>query len=429
MGRPERILGAATGKETKRFQQGVKILNGILKGNRWVRPSCGVVFTWHVPKRVMDRKLIAALDDLHYCQGTPSESMYAEVVRKTPSFHELWTAFVNRMPKVLRNAGAKRISMSAEVSQEPHPQSKMHLHIAASVADVYNSSLTFDCAEDIMLYDAAPDIQRCTKKGEKSFEAAHAYLQIPKTGKIISESNWEYPTAFICKPQWVTTWLAKRKITTDAAKSITAVQRTKVRRTIQDITDVENIEREEFAKKVKTDVEAGFDTLDFPMKHFPEIDEWKLQFAPGTKEKKRRFNCLVLHGKSKLGKTELAVSLFGRDQTLVVDCENALEPLLKGFSMLKHKAILFDECNANMVARHKKVFQSTIHGAWLGQSKCQQHAYQVFLWGVPLIVCTNEWIEEADPPLDKAKKEWLEDNCTYIRILEKVYVEDSTEKT
>lgn len=44
----------------------------------------------------------------------------------------------------------------------------------------------------------------------------------------------------------------------------------------------------------------------------------------------------------------------------------------------------------------------------LGQSPTQQHAYQIFAYAIPMIVCTNIWSREADP--------WLDANSIYIAV-------------
>ena len=55
-----------------------------------------------------EQGLFDALDKLREHQGTRLEAQCVEDVLKVHSFHEHWVAFINRMPKVMNNAGASR---------------------------------------------------------------------------------------------------------------------------------------------------------------------------------------------------------------------------------------------------------------------------------------------------------------------------------
>ena len=48
----------------------------------------------------------------------------------------------------------------------------------------------------------------------------------------------------------------------------------------------------------------------------------------------------------------------------------------------------------------------------LGQSPTQQHAYTIFVYAIPLIVCTNIWCHE-DP--------WLQANSIYVEVDSKLW--------
>ena len=51
---------------------------------------------------------------------------------------------------------------------------------------------------------------------------------------------------------------------------------------------------------------------------------------------------MVLHGRSRTGKSRWARSIFGEDQTLVIDCQHAAHPDLREFRRQKHKVLLLD---------------------------------------------------------------------------------------
>lgn len=115
---------------------------------------------------------------------------------------------------------------------------------------------------------------------------------------------------------------------------------------------------------------------------------------------------LVLYGPSGTGKTELAKSLFGEGNTLVVDSENAATPSFREFDRSVHRAVVFDECaGASFILANKKVMQAHRDGAKLGKSPTGAWEYEVSLWRIPLICTTNHW-----PPtgLSPADQDWID---------------------
>jgi hypothetical protein len=59
-----------------------------------------------------------------------------------------------------------------------------------------------------------------------------------------------------------------------------------------------------------------------------------------------------------------------------------------------------------MVIKNKEAFQAGLSPVMLGQSQCNEHSYACWLYGVPLIVSTNDWMVGAKPHDQK----WLDAN-------------------
>jgi hypothetical protein len=128
---------------------------------------------------------------------------------------------------------------------------------------------------------------------------------------------------------------------------------------------------------------------------------------------------------SDYGKSRLARSLSGVEQTLVVDILNAEYPNLKSYRRGQHKAILMDEMRApDFIVRNKKALQSHIDGVELGQSPTQQFLYSVFLWRTPSIITTNNHDLDKLTPIDR---EWVEANAVPVCISEPVWEEKPKE--
>ena len=117
------------------------------------------------------------------------------------------------------------------------------------------------------------------------------------------------------------------------------------------------------------------------------------------------------------GKTRYAVNLFGSSRTLVMPCQGVTAPDLRTFSRSEHKAIVMDEADYQMVIGNKALFQSGLEQVSLGQSTCNAHVFQVWLYAVPLIVSCNEWMEGADAN----ERAWLDKNSVVVNVTEPLW--------
>ena len=73
-----------------------------------------------------------------------------------------------------------------------------------------------------------------------------------------------------------------------------------------------------------------------------------------------RFRMLVLRGESMSGKSSFANSLFGKENTLLVNCQRLQSelPSLRDFDESKHCCIVFDESVHMQVFNNKNLFQT-----------------------------------------------------------------------
>eukprot|EP00975_Prorocentrum_lima_P001901 412853-Prorocentrum_lima.AAC.1 len=83
---------------------------------------------------------------------------------------------------------------------------------------------------------------------------------------------------------------------------------------------------------------------------------------PESAQPPARFPFLVLIGESCTGKTQFALSLYGRETTYYINVQSADEPNLKDYQRCRHTAILMDEATPKFVVRHKALFQANSEG-------------------------------------------------------------------
>ena len=119
-----------------------------------------------------------------------------------------------------------------------------------------------------------------------------------------------------------------------------------------------------------------------------------------------------------MGKTRYAVALYGKNKTLVLSCQGVRSPKLKEFRRHKHSCV-FDEADHAMVFGNKQIFQAGLDDITLGQSTCNEHAYRVWLYAVPLIVSTNDWLLGAS----EEQIAWLSQNSVVLNVTEPMWLE------
>ena len=91
---------------------------------------------------------------------------------------------------------------------------------------------------------------------------------------------------------------------------------------------------------------------------------------------------------------------------------------MKDFKRSQHKAIAFDEADEKYVLSHIQTFAAGLGDVALGQSATMSYKYQVWLYGVAMIMCTNVW-REAE--LGEGDREWLEKNSILIQVAGPMY--------
>ena len=268
-----------------------------------------------------------------------------------------------------------------------------------------------------------PQVEPCAAKGRacgKAIQRGHAYCQVEKVGRICNWSSFRVTEHFAGQAAWLVPWWQMRKLTTRAFKRevlrFRALNAQKLFEAIEFIASTEAEQKDrDLQKELQVKIASGLK----PFLHFPEIATWKASYDTEHIGKVPRFKFLVLSGDSRHGKTQLAKSLFGVDHTLVLDCQQVEEPNLRRFDRRVHKAIVFDEISPLCVAKNKVMFQASIEGVDCGQTKTSIYAYWRFLYGVPLIVCTNEWID-ALPDEQRGEHgkaiDWLVKNQVHVAI-------------
>ena len=234
------------------------------------------------------------------------------------------------------------------------------------------------------------------------------------------ESNFNAPQAFLIKGDWIVDWWRKEKLGMEKAQDELA--RWKVnncKRWVQEILWTERKRDEIASLKERFEVREQLKLAFAQFRNFPKINDWMQFYKRQHWGKLSRFRFLVLVGPSKMGKTNLALSLFGVHYTFVSQCTGTITPYLAGYSRRHHKAILLDEAQPELVLAHKQLFQANVDGALVGNSTTGCYANYYWLYQVPLIISTNRWFTEEE--LEKEDNKWLKENSIVVTITAPVW--------
>ena len=154
-------------------------------------------------------------------------------------------------------------------------------------------------------------------------------------------------------------------------------------------------------------------------RNFPLWKSWLDQ----QKRVMLRQNAFVLTGPSKMGKSQFLFHTLlsdARDNVLLVNCMNVLDPDLREFALGRRTAIIFDEGGPEMIQRHRDLFQAPRRDIKLAHSATGCYCYSVNLWRVKLVVTCNRCYEQLEK-LARADRQWVEANAVALEVTQPMW--------
>ena len=183
-------------------------------------------------------------------------------------------------------------------------------------------------------------------------------------------------------------------------------------RLIEVVRAVQRMENEQAEREEREERLCRLETQLGAFRGHPKIDEFIMQYRAAKEAAPRwRFKFLLLRGRTRMGKSQKAMSLFGIKHTLIVNCQG-LESALPSLRLVSEdtRCIVFDEISAKQVLANKMVFQAGPWPVTLGQSACGQHAYSLNLYAMPMVCCSNDFQTTTAHGLSEDAAAWLEEN-------------------
>ena len=352
-----------------------------------------------------------------------------EQVKSLSVVHDSWTDFQMFLRKLKEvslwgeESNCMELSLHAE---EP----RWHFHVVVSNVRQQRSDRQQGAVvvpkEGLQRLAPHPDVKVCYARG-RSAEAAcqrlHSYCQWPKRGSVFTKTNYPRGVEFVCRASWTLAAWQVRKLSYRAARKEIISNRDSVEQSLAKIQAVWDAEVMEFMRSRKAMAVLQAEGRLKKFKTIYAVECWRDRYSRsiflGGLE--TRFPFLVLEGESKYGKTRFACSLWGIHQTFVAQCQGVTQPSLAGYDPRVHQVIVLDEPSRELVDSCKVFLQASLEGTELYQSPTQRFTRWVWVYGVPIIVCTNEWLKDEE---DDANAEWIRKNSVHIRVTDYLWQRD-----
>ena len=347
-----------------------------------------------------------------------------DMIRKSEFYNELWKSFKSFIVHLLGKHQWPQISITMEVTKKRKKSHNLvHFHAAFSDHRCYhrNRGTNF-----YVFAGSKPHWEPLHARGERQADRArsrlHYYIMAPKVGTVFEDANWHRGRDYQVQAESIMNLWRLQKLTHEAAKA--ELIKCRVQGTERCLREVEVLQREEMQVRLRAEWLEVMQMLpQKPFRVLPEVEAWKVK-ALELYGKVGRFKFLVLNGPSQVGKTRFAQALFGMRSSLIVSCQNVQVPNLRAYRRYEHKCIIYDEGSSKMVVNNKAIFQSNCDFVGLGQSVCNQHFYEIFLYGTPQVVCCNDWMKDINQQ-DEEAINWLNANAVVVHVSRKLYVETS----
>jgi len=184
-------------------------------------------------------------------------------------------------------------------------------------------------------------------------------------------------------------------------------------RLIELVRTIQRMERERLEHQVRQSLLAELEAGLGAFRGHSKIDEFLQRYASAKAGcPSFRFKFLLLRGRSRMGKSQKAMSLFGIAHTLPLNCQGLQTtlPSLRSVVPDQIRCIVFDEFSAEQVLANKLVFQAGPWPVTLAQSACGQHAYSVNLYAMPMVCCSNDFKTSQADGLSEDAEAWLREN-------------------
>ena len=340
-------------------------------------------------------------------------------IREHPSVVALWVDFLSWMNVLANDTGAGAWACALEVcTRALKEEGRCRIHAHAFLKRDRHLAVT-----SLRRFAFRGCMPHCGGSGEQAGKM-HArgswcgcyYLQVAKIGTLYSQGNKQPYVDYPVNPSWIFNLLQGGKVSNEVARREVLRSPAGITRRLADLEKWMAEQREEVMRGRVAETQVLLAKVMRPFPEIPKVVAWQRKFSGACTRKK----FLVLEGASGLGKTEYARSLFGVERTLELNCAGSLSFCLREHEPLRHRCILWDEAQVQLVLQERKLFQCPACWVQLGASPTGSHVYKVWLNDTVMIVGSNSWTEQLERT-PKQDADWIIANQVLVQVKEPLW--------
>ena len=364
----------------------------------------------------------------------PETTMYDDLmaeIQKLPCVSFAWGKFLEYVDWLVVQCRALEHSECMELSLHAE-KGRWHFHGTFSCLNYLEHGrterkLTMQKV-DLSWFAEKPVVRVASGKGrgsEAALQRMHCYCQWPKVGSVFRRTNYSRGTGFVCKASWTLHCWQLRKLSFRAARSEIIHNRDSVESGLAKLDGARFAEVEVEMRRRKETVMRVSVTKLSKFKKIEVVEAWQRQYDPENRGVLTRFLFLVLEGETRFGKTRFACSRFGPHRTFVVNCQGVKQPSMAGWDPRNFDCIVLDEPGMELVDTCKVFLQASLEGTDMYQSPTQRFTRWVWVYMVPIIVCTNDWVKDSD---NSPTARWIRQNQVHVKVTDYLFEHESGQK-
>lgn len=380
-------------------------------------PVHGCLGTWN------GRWLMENQEVLTICQGAKDCEEAGLRLRHSRAVGKLAEDFHTFITRVQQSICFDHWSFQIELTPEAFREGRVHIHMFFSFAAGpqpvgARERWRFGHSEPLLVPN-----KRSGRHNRAANGQGHFYCQADKIGAIVCRSTCPKHSKLLVRPSWVLELYAMRKMSESAFIKELIAARGRAKTIIEDLRWQRQLLDTQAMQEKALAVQMAFARIAKPFKTVPAVEEWRTQYGDGefgnTGTIRARYKFLVLTGPSQVGKSMFAAQLFPPCHQCF--CLGQSEPDLRHYNPATHRSICCEEVEPAMVLANRLLFQAGMQVVTMCQSKCQQHAFSIFVHGVPFILCSNDWVRRT-AELPPEGREWLASNSVVVEANEPLYM-------
>ena len=356
----------------------------------------------------------------------PTPNELSSYVEKTDQARNIWTAFKKHSEHLAKKLHATYWTCCLEIclrTFQEENEVRLHAHLFLKSE---GDQIRCEDSRLLLFLFTSPHVKDMLwgKRVSRSNWSGAYYCLAPKLGSIFRDGSIRRFRDFPIDPSWVFNMVEAGKITYTQARSELILCGKGLTRRLADLDlwhrSTQAIQVNEMVLTLQAASRQHLQA--FP--RWPIVDAWLTEVMKPLQTRKK---CLVLHGPSRTGKTEFVRALWPLGAVFELNCANLKDICLEGFDCLTHRAILWDEASAVLVARNRKVFQHPLCAIDLGHSPTGQHVQRYFLGHTCSVITTNTWHDDVKQ-LSSSDQEWLSVNTVVFHVEQRLWQILSTKK-